>query len=92
MGVVKIPDSWIKPVVELFGRESSWNSLAKNPKSSARGYAQFLDDTVKNYKNKYGLNYDANPVNQLVLGMAYIKDRYGDPVSALKFWDSHNWY
>lgn len=93
IGNAKIPDSWIKPLVELFGRESSWNPKADNPISTAYGYAQFLDDTRGTYKKKFpGLDYNSSPVNQLILGIAYIKDRYGDPVSALKHWDSHNWY
>lgn len=83
------PESWFTPLAELVGRESSWNPNAKNPNSSAHGYAQFLDSTVKNY-SKYG-NYN-NPVDQLVMMIHYIKDRYGTPQDALKFWDANRYY
>jgi muramidase (phage lysozyme) len=88
-----IPDapSWAPYITELVGRESSWNPNIKNPSSSAHGYGQFLDSTVKAYEKKYGIKYDT-PTNQLMLTMLYVKDRYGTPQKALEFWDKHKWY
>jgi SLT domain-containing protein len=79
-------------MVELVGRESSWNPQADNPTSTAYGYGQFLDATRADYKKKFpNLDYN-NPTHQLILMMHYVKDRYGDPYKALVFWDKNNWY
>lgn len=77
--------------MELVGRESTWNPNADNSKSSAWGYGQFFDSTRREYEKKYGIKYDS-PLNQLILTIHYVKDRYGDPVKALKWWDEHGWY
>lgn len=86
-----VPDTWAPYVMELVGRESSWNPNAKNPKSSARGYGQLLKSTRKQYERKYGIKYDT-PLNQLILTIHYIKDCYGNPINALRFWDKYNYY
>lgn len=84
------PSSWLAPTLELVARESAFSHTAKNPKSTARGLFQFLDGTRKNYG---GSKVDWNdPYQQSVKGLQYIKDRYGDPVKALKFWDKNNYY
>ncbi|WP_397334204.1 lytic transglycosylase domain-containing protein [Paenibacillus macerans] len=71
-------------------RESSFNPSAKNPKSSAAGLFQFLDATRKDYG---GDKVDWNdPYQQAVAGLKRIKDRYGDPIDALEFWDDNKWY
>ncbi|WP_052770004.1 transglycosylase SLT domain-containing protein [Paenibacillus sp. IHB B 3415] len=81
---------WLKPVLELVARESSFNPNAKNPKSTAAGLFQFLDGTRKNYG---GSSVDwSDPYQQAIAGLKYIKDRYGTPEDALKFWDENNWY
>lgn len=85
------PASWIQPVSELIARESTWNPKAKNPKSTAHGYGQFLQSTRSNYEKKYGIKYDT-PVNQLILTLYYIRDRYGDPFKALQHHNQKNWY
>jgi hypothetical protein len=87
----KIPSSWVVGLTELIGRESSWNPNSDNRTSTALGYGQFLDSTRQLYERKLGLNYN-NPVNQLIMTAEYIKDRYGSPEQALKFWDEHNYY
>lgn len=87
-----LPSNWANAMTELVGRESSWNPNAQNRSSTAHGYAQFLNSTVKNYKKRYpNLNYN-NPVDQLLLMYHYVKDRYGSPQAALKYWDKHNYY
>jgi SLT domain-containing protein len=84
------PSSWLQPVLELVARESSFNSNAKNPKSSAYGLFQFLDSTRKNYGGNK-VNW-SDPYQQAVAGLKYIKDRYGTPEKALEFWDKNKWY
>jgi hypothetical protein len=71
--------------------ESSYNPNAKNPKSSAYGYGQFLTATQKAYEKKMGLDY-SNPVDQLLMTEQYMKDRYGSAANAVAFWKKHNWY
>lgn len=85
------PSSWSADMIELVGRESSWNPSAKNPSSTAHGYGQFLKSTRANYEKKYGIPY-TTPENQLILMMHYVKDRYGSPKAALQFWDKNKWY
>ncbi|WP_141431417.1 hypothetical protein [Bacillus sp. 03113] len=88
-----VPASWAPALTELVGRESGWNSKAKNPTSSAHGYGQFLTSTRSNYEKKMKMSY-SDPVNQLVMMAQYVKDRYGTPEEALRKWDSRNphWY
>lgn len=78
-------------LAELIGRESSWNSSAKNPKSTARGYGQFLNATVKQYEKKMNMSYSV-PANQIKMVRQYAIDRYGSVEKALKFWDKNKWY
>lgn len=86
-----VDESWIQPMSQLVANESTWNPSAKNPKSTAHGYAQFLDSTRKDYEKKYGIKYDT-PVNQLILGIRYVQDRYGSPQKAMEFWNKNKWY
>lgn len=78
-------------LTELIGRESSWNAGAANPKSTARGYGQFLSATRKQYEKKMKMSYSV-PVNQIAMTYQYAIDRYGSVDKALKHWDKHNWY
>lgn len=86
-----IPNEWAVPLTELIGRESTWNNQAKNPKSTAFGYGQFLKSTRQSYEKKMGMTY-SNPYNQILMTAQYVKDRYGDPIKALQHHDSKNWY
>lgn len=85
------PYSWAPLITEIVRRESSFNPNAKNPNSTAYGYGQFLQSTRNNYEKKTGLSY-ADPVNQLVMMMMYVKDRYGSAENALNFWNRNHWY
>lgn len=85
-----LSSDWLSPTLELVARESSFNSNAKNSKSSAAGLFQFLDSTRKNYG---GSSVDwSDPYQQALAGLKYVKDRYGTPVKALQFWDKNKWY
>jgi hypothetical protein len=86
-----VPASWVPALTELIRRESSFNPKAKNPKSTAYGYGQFLKSTRSAYEKKTGLDYD-NPVHQIVMMAQYVKDRYGTPEKALAFWNRNRWY
>jgi hypothetical protein len=88
-----VPASWASDLSELVRLESGYKYYAKNPDSSAYGYGQFLTGTRNEYEKKTGLDY-SDPVNQLIMMAQYVKDRYGTPANALKFWHSHNphWY
>lgn len=85
-----LPESWLKPTLELVARESSFNPGAKNPASTASGLFQFLDATRRDYGFK-GVNW-SDPYHQSLAGLQYIKKRYGTPEKALKFWDENGWY
>ena len=82
---------WGPILTEIIKRESGFNPTAKNPTSTAYGYAQFLNSTRSAYEKKTGLNYN-DPVNQIIMMAQYVKDRYGTPQNALNFWNSHQWY
>lgn len=90
MSKLGIPESWLKPTLELVARESSFNSSAKNKKSTAAGLFQFLDGTRASYGGK-SVDW-SDPNQQALAGLKYIKDRYGTPEKALAFWDKNNWY
>ncbi|MCD7034304.1 M23 family metallopeptidase [Metabacillus sp. GX 13764] len=89
----KVPSSWIVPLTELIGRESTWDANVKNSKSSAYGYGQLLKDNQIKYSKITGYKYSpSDPVGQIINTVAYIKDRYGTPEKALAFWDKHKYY
>jgi len=73
----------------LWTNESGWNNFAQNPSSTAYGIAQFLNSTWAGYGTK-----TSDPAGQISAGLHYIKDRYGNPVNALNFWNakSPHWY
>jgi cell wall-associated NlpC family hydrolase len=92
----QVPREWATALTEMAGRESTWNprndKAGNNSKSTAWGYAQFLDSTRKAYKRRFPhLDYN-KPEDQIVLMYQYIKDRYKTPWAALKFWDKKKWY
>jgi hypothetical protein len=74
----------------LWNNESGWNNNAQNSSSTAYGIAQFLDTTWAGT----GFSKSSNATIQIEAGLLYIKLRYGNPVNALNFWNSHSphWY
>jgi len=75
-----LPVSEYKCLLQLWGKESAWNHLADNPKSTAYGIAQMLNED------------SSDPAEQISNGLRYIKHRYDTPCEAWKFWRSHYWY
>jgi hypothetical protein len=69
-------------------KESNWNHLAANPRSSATGIGQFLDSTWATVG--YTKTYD--PHIQVDATIAYIKKVYGNPSAAKMHHLQHNWY
>ena len=69
-----------KCLTQLWTKESHWNYKADNPKSTAFGIAQMLNETAK------------LPHIQINKGIRYIIKRYDTPCNAWKFWRQHNYY
>lgn len=74
---------------KLLTKESNWNVLSKNPKSSAEGIGQLLHATRKNLgmepKKKDG-------TAQLVATLSYIHRRWVNPCNAWEHFSKHNFY
>jgi hypothetical protein len=65
--------------------ESGWNVSAQNPTSTAAGIAQDIQG--------YGPGYRAgDATSQINWMLAYIKQRYGDPVNAWAFHLANGYY
>lgn len=74
----------------IIGRESSWNPTAVNSSSGAFGLFQL--NPSSGTLQEYLPDRNPNPRIQAEAGARYIRDRYGDPVSARGFWEENNWY
>ena len=69
----------------LWQKESNWRPKADNPKSSAFGIAQMLNEK------------STDPFTQIDNGLRYIEHRYGNPCSAWEAWKERDkrgvgWY
>jgi soluble lytic murein transglycosylase-like protein len=73
----------------IWHHESGWNHRAVNPSSGATGIPQSLPASKM---RTHGSDYRTNPETQIDWGLDYIKERYGSPIKAKRFWLSHNWY
>lgn len=74
---------------DLWGRESGWKPSAANPNSSARGIPQAMTSL---YPETQGPEWLADPSAQISWGLNYIRNRYGSPAAALRFWLQNGWY
>lgn len=73
----------------LWTRESGWSNTAENSSSGALGIAQALPPTkYPPAAQKPTLSASA----QISWGLAYIKQRYGDPVTAWAHETANSWY
>lgn len=77
--------SQFKCLYTLWNNESGWRVNAHNP-SGAHGIPQALPG------HKMGAGWQSNPSVQINWGLRYIKQRYGTPCKALKFWNNNHWY
>lgn len=81
-------DDW-NALVKLWNRESGWNALAVNKKSSACGIPQALP--CSKMKSR-GSDYKTNCYTQINWGLGYISSRYGNPSKAWKHSQKKGWY
>ena len=68
-------------MLRLCWRESRYNPMLQNPRSTAFGLYQFLDSTWRGT----GVSKTTDPLLQTIAAVRYIKNRYGTPRRALEF-------
>ncbi|MFD3937166.1 transglycosylase SLT domain-containing protein [Streptomyces sp. NPDC058611] len=73
----------------IVSRESGWNHTATNSSSGAYGLVQALPASKM---STAGSDWKTNPATQIKWGLDYMNSRYGSPVGAWNFWQSHHWY
>ncbi|MCX4626237.1 transglycosylase SLT domain-containing protein [Streptomyces sp. NBC_01443] len=73
----------------IVSRESGWNHTATNASSGAYGLVQALPASKM---ASAGADWKTNPATQIKWGLDYMNDRYGSPVGAWNFWQTHHWY
>ncbi|WP_051833685.1 transglycosylase SLT domain-containing protein [Streptomyces katrae] len=73
----------------IVSRESGWNHTATNASSGAYGLVQALPASKM---ASAGADWKTNPATQIKWGLDYMNSRYGSPVGAWNFWQTHHWY
>lgn len=73
-------DHWLA-LYQLWSKESGWRDTALNKRSGACGIPQFINGCIL-----------GDHVSQIERGLVYIKNRYGNPTNAWRFWLAHRWY
>jgi hypothetical protein len=76
-------------LVNLWNRESGWNTHADNPSSSAYGIPQALPGSKM---ASAGPDWQNNAETQIKWGLGYIRDRYGSPCGAWGHSQANGWY
>lgn len=85
-----IPDAaQYKAFSKIVEHESGWNVTATNASSGAYGLVQALPGSKM---AAAGSDWKTNPATQIEWGLDYMNSRYGSPVAAWNFWQSHGWY
>lgn len=75
----------------IVSKESGWNPKAQNPRSTASGLPQFINDTSREYLG--GAPAKKYPAMTQLDGMhRYVKNRYGGWLGAMSFWKRNRWY
>ncbi|MCX5075636.1 transglycosylase SLT domain-containing protein [Streptomyces sp. NPDC060334] len=74
---------------KIVSHESGWNHTATNSSSGAYGLVQALPASKM---SSAGADWKTNPATQIKWGLDYMNSRYGSPVGAWNFWQSHHWY
>ena len=75
-------------LTKLIGKESSWNSKAQNPVSTASGIGQMLDSTY----SSLGMKKSTAEITQLTATLSYIARRHAHPCGAWKHFQKNRWY
>ena len=83
-----VPDHEESCYFNIVDRESDWNPLAQNPRSTAFGIGQFLNSTWKLVDSKK----TKNPYDQIDAMAAYVKLIYGNGCNAWHFRSQRGWY
>ncbi|MFE2286111.1 transglycosylase SLT domain-containing protein [Streptomyces sp. NPDC059443] len=73
----------------IVSRESGWDHTATNSSSGAYGLVQALPASKM---ASAGSDWKTNPATQIKWGLDYMNSRYGSPVGAWSFWQTHHWY
>jgi hypothetical protein len=73
----------------IVSHESGWNVTATNASSGAYGLVQALPGSKM---ASAGPDWKTNPATQIKWGLDYMNSRYGSPVGAWNFWQTHHWY
>ncbi len=74
---------------KIVEHESGWNVTATNSSSGAYGLVQALPGSKM---ASAGSDWKTNAKTQIKWGLDYMNSRYGSPVGAWSFWQSHGWY
>ncbi|MFE2582042.1 transglycosylase SLT domain-containing protein [Streptomyces sp. NPDC059378] len=74
---------------QIVTHESGWNHTATNSSSGAYGLVQALPGSKM---ATAGADWKTNPATQIKWGLDYMNSRYGSPVQAWDFWQTHHWY
>jgi hypothetical protein len=82
------PSSQFGCLVNLWNKESGWNTHAANP-SGAYGIPQALPGSKM---SSAGPDWQNNATTQIKWGLGYIKDRYSTPCGAWGHSQSTGWY
>lgn len=80
---VGMPDRELECLDTLWYNESGWDPYVANASSGAYGITQALPAEKM---ASAGSDWKSNPLTQVKWGLGYIKNRYGTPCAALKFW------
>jgi hypothetical protein len=73
----------------IVSHESGWNVHAVNSSSGAYGLVQALPGSKM---ASAGANWKSSAATQIKWGLNYMNSRYGSPVGAWNFWQTHHWY
>uniref|UniRef100_UPI003158AF62 aggregation-promoting factor C-terminal-like domain-containing protein n=1 Tax=Streptomyces sp. WZ-12 TaxID=3030210 RepID=UPI003158AF62 len=82
-------DSQFSALEQMWTNESGWRWNATNPSSGAYGIPQSLPGSKM---ASAGSDWRDNAATQIQWGLSYIKERYGDPAKAWRFWQANHWY
>lgn len=77
----------------IIAKESDGIPTADNPKSTAFGIGQLLEDNRATYAGRFGFDPNTtDPWQQIQMMDAYVADRYGSYAAARQFHEQNGWY